>query len=668
MKMLKIFFFLVILCTAYTANAIPTIQSASSTDGETTITLRILDQAILGDQQSWCEVHIYILGTEDELTAGDELNIWVYEDDVIFNDVVYEESTTVTSQEASASNGGLVDRTIDCSAYFRDDDSGDHVEMFARAELNRDSRWFDEEPATDQIVIPIIEDDDFEEDDDSGQAEQIGLGTSENRISNDGGDWVSFELTDSYDVEIAVIHNPQSGRLLAFLEDEQGNSDVNFVQEDDKTVARATLSQGTYYAMIHPRVASNPNFYDLGLVVAPASCSLGDMDTRECGSCGSMTRNCGDDRTWEDFGDCTGEGECIPESQSLETCGNCGSKATVCSDSCAWLPPGPCEGEGECPVDSVDEEDCGEEQVRQRVCGESCSWGEFGDCGAAICEEDAVRDCYTGPEGTQGVGACSDGTQQCIGEIWSDCDEETRPTMEVCDDSIDNDCDGNTDYDDSDCEESLSGIGDSCETNGGCEAPLDCVNPPDHPMFFNGYCGLAGCRSNSECGDEGFCKNIFNEDYCLKPCVTVSNCRTGYHCITLQGQKVCAPRCESDNHCLDENFPTCESGLCVEDFIEPDTGPTDTGQPDTGTPDTNTPDTDSPDVGTPDSDQPEVGEDVGIDTTTADDQTESEEFLEPESIESCGCSLARTRPAHKAVLALLLLWGGLILRRRTSVL
>jgi hypothetical protein len=62
-----------------------------------------------------------------------------------------------------------------------------------------------------------------------------------------------------------------------------------------------------------------------------------------------------------------------------------------------------------------------------------------------------VQYCYTGSPTTYNIGACAPGTQQCqaldldLGE-WSDCDGESLPTMEVCDD-VDNDCDGDVDED-----------------------------------------------------------------------------------------------------------------------------------------------------------------------------------------------------------------------------
>ena len=55
-----------------------------------------------------------------------------------------------------------------------------------------------------------------------------------------------------------------------------------------------------------------------------------------------------------------------------------------------------------------------------------------------------IRNCYTGPEETAGVGRCMDGVQHCIGSEWGECEADVTPQTESCN-STDDDCDGLTD-------------------------------------------------------------------------------------------------------------------------------------------------------------------------------------------------------------------------------
>ncbi|MEW5855117.1 MAG: MopE-related protein [Myxococcota bacterium] len=62
------------------------------------------------------------------------------------------------------------------------------------------------------------------------------------------------------------------------------------------------------------------------------------------------------------------------------------------------------------------------------------------------CQVGESRNCYTGPAGTENVGLCHGGTQQCVdvgqGPQWGACTGEVTPTAAVCD-GQDHACDGN---------------------------------------------------------------------------------------------------------------------------------------------------------------------------------------------------------------------------------
>ena len=72
------------------------------------------------------------------------------------------------------------------------------------------------------------------------------------------------------------------------------------------------------------------------------------------------------------------------------------------------------------------------------------------DCDGSV-DEAVTQACYTGPGGTQGVGVCVGGTQACTAGAWGACVGQVTPSAEVCDDVLDNDCDGLTDGADPNC-------------------------------------------------------------------------------------------------------------------------------------------------------------------------------------------------------------------------
>jgi hypothetical protein len=108
-------------------------------------------------------------------------------------------------------------------------------------------------------------------------------------------------------------------------------------------------------------------------------------------------------------------------------------------------------------------DDCSTEQI-----DEDCNGTPNDNC---QCTGNQTRECYTGPKGTQGVGICRAGMQQCSNGRWGACQGAVTMRVEVCNDE-DDDCDGNVD--------NLAGVGTRCTVpaqQGVCsEGTLQCPN------------------------------------------------------------------------------------------------------------------------------------------------------------------------------------------------
>ena len=63
------------------------------------------------------------------------------------------------------------------------------------------------------------------------------------------------------------------------------------------------------------------------------------------------------------------------------------------------------------------------------------------------CDPEETEECYTGPSGTADTGKCKPGTRRCTTEsTWGSCSGEVTPDPdEICDNGVDDDCNGATD-------------------------------------------------------------------------------------------------------------------------------------------------------------------------------------------------------------------------------
>jgi hypothetical protein len=122
------------------------------------------------------------------------------------------------------------------------------------------------------------------------------------------------------------------------------------------------------------------------------------------------------------------------------------------------------------------------------VCGDALD----NDCDGVIddgcvCTPGSQSECYTGPAGTSGVGACGPGLQTCnaSGTGYDACTGDTTPAAESCGNGADDDCDGT--IDDGCCvatPEACDGADNDCDG----EVDEGCLG--DHAWLDDDYDGL----------------------------------------------------------------------------------------------------------------------------------------------------------------------------------
>lgn len=430
-----------VLLSSSTAWALPNLQTASDTDDDATITLKIPTQAIEGDTRTACEVRLVVRSTKVAFSPGDSVELGVWEDDPVGDDEVWGTVFQVTAAEISA---GKVDRTFDCTGSFADD-YNDELELYAEALVIKAGCgvWCSyDRPTTSNLDVARVADDDSEPNDSSSSPRPLTNPTLTNRVARNP-DWWSITLPDGGDMELTVGYRVGEGRLTVALYGNDGSTKLASGVDSDSgtTVSASALAAGTYAVVVQPKQVSDPNFYDLALVLGGGggggggggSCTDGATQTIACGNCGTKTRSC-TGGTWGDYGPCSGEGECTPDSDDNSvSCGICGYRSRTCSNTCQWIqgvcddpcaestaPLGdPCTSDGDCTTGMV----CLGTPERPVFAGGYCSkvacttdadCGELGLCGLVFGEAVCLRRCDSNNDCRQtymcvpfeGEGAC----------------------------------------------------------------------------------------------------------------------------------------------------------------------------------------------------------------------------------------------------------------------
>ena len=166
--------------------------------------------------------------------------------------------------------------------------------------------------------------------------------------------------------------------------------------------------------------------------------------------------------------------------------------------------------------------------------GESCGLVDCDDSNALInpnateicngiddnCNEEideGIEDIITDIFGYDNVGECRVRIESCVNGSFQIIQEAKGPEEEICNDSLDNDCDGLIDGEDSDC------VLPECEKDEDCgPQPLECLG--------------------NFCGEDGNVWQLIRRHYCIEN-----------RCVH-EDSEILMEECEDD----------CESGVCVE--------------------------------------------------------------------------------------------------------
>jgi hypothetical protein len=192
-------------------------------------------------------------------------------------------------------------------------------------------------------------------------------------------------------------------------------------------------------------------------------CYSGPPATLGVGPCQGGKQACNDQGTG--FGPCVGES--LP---SAETCAtpiddDCDGQLNESGAGCVCLPDAmvPCysgpAGTATVGVCQAGLALCNDQGTALGAClgevvpkPETCNTPVDDDCDAAtneegtgcVCLPGTTSSCYSGPAGTQNVGACQPGSRTCNSEgtAWGGCAGEVVPQTEACGNGGDDDCDG----------------------------------------------------------------------------------------------------------------------------------------------------------------------------------------------------------------------------------
>ncbi|MBU4601452.1 hypothetical protein L6307_02345 [Candidatus Parcubacteria bacterium] len=200
----------------------------------------------------------------------------------------------------------------------------------------------------------------------------------------------------------------------------------------------------------------------------------------------------------------------------------------------------------------------------------SCD-GLDNNCDGAVDEGCACVNGFTQSCGSD-TGECQAGLQTCSAGSWGVCAGEITPTAEICNNTLDDDCDNSVDCADSDCatDPACSCPNNVCDVSGGecstcatdCDA-ADCCGNNIADSLAGEACDNSDLNGQS-CADFGYSKGTLScesdcLDYNTSSCCN-DDCSTGgFGCDGLHNRWVCGEAGDGDI-CLDKITASCEAG------------------------------------------------------------------------------------------------------------
>lgn len=245
----------------------------------------------------------------------------------------------------------------------------------------------------------------------------------------------------------------------------------------------------------------------------------------------------------------------------------CGVGSSCSRGVCEAVITAECTTDADCGVGSQCVNNVCESSSPACTMDSECAVGQICDAQSFVCVAAPVEICCNGLDDDGDGFTDSNDLEDCIQEVCqpvscqqdADCgaSEEcfngqcTAPFDEVCDDTIDNDLDGQVDCADSDC-------AGAPQCQGGVSCLDDAQCAPGQLCDVGQCVAVTACASDVDCGIGSTCVDSVCRSN-SPACSSDAECSTGQECDA--GQCVLSTSCTSDAECAVGEI--CDAGECV---------------------------------------------------------------------------------------------------------